>query len=172
LVTAGRLQFAVPPAGIDMEILEEGTLPAEEARVQVSKMIKEARTMADCLNLYDARDKLFEAQCLLEESNPLLRSELVKLLGLLESQHIYQSYGRSYALSMESSQDRQRFAARGDDIRLFATPRMDRYLEQAIKFHMNPMEPVPSVDHDILEEVLADLVSIASREVERLSMED
>lgn len=84
-----------------------------------------------------------------------------------------------------SLRDLQRFAARRADhrsfdphdpnsvnTRLFTTPRMVMYMEQANKFIRDPTFPVPSVDDDVMKEVLADLIDITSREVERLSMED
>ncbi|KAF2299753.1 hypothetical protein GH714_003072 [Hevea brasiliensis] len=136
----------------------------EETRLLTASMIKEARAMADSNKLEDARDKLVEAQNSLEdvddESNPLiemLRSELQQLLKLMKSQEIYNKQGRPFALSSETSHDRQRFASRGDveSLRLFSTPRMDKYLEQAKSFDEDPSKPLPSVDDDVKEELAA-----------------
>jgi hypothetical protein len=136
----------------------------EEARLKTVTMIKAARQMADGKNLGDARDKLSEAQNALddveEQSSPLLdmlRAELSQLVDLMQSQDVYEKQGRPYALSSETSHDLQRFAARGDivDMRLFATPRMNKYLEQAQRFDEDPKAPLPSVDEDVKEELAA-----------------
>lgn len=76
-------------------------------------------------------------------SNEMAKSlvvELKQFRGHMVSQHEYNMQGRAYALASISSHERQRFTARGgvDHVRLFATPRMDKYLEQAVKFHKNP----------------------------------
>lgn len=169
--TSGRL-FDAPPATLTVRrtgtaVPEDDKPPevqTEETRLQTAKMIKEARTMADGKNLGDARDKLVEAQNALEDvieqSNPLvdmLRTELQQLLKLMKTQDTYEKQGRPYALSSETSHDRQRFAARGDieGMRLFATPRMDKYLEQAKRFDEDPTMPLPSVDDDVKEEIAA-----------------
>lgn len=137
----------------------------EENRVRTAQMMKEARVMADEKKLEDAQEKLVEAENLLEdvvdESNPLiemLKSELQQLLKLMKSQDIYEKKGRSFALSSETSHNRQRFATRGDveNLRLFATPRMDTYLEQAKSFDEDPSKPLPTVDDDVKQELAAD----------------
>ncbi|KAI8548792.1 hypothetical protein RHMOL_Rhmol07G0301500 [Rhododendron molle] len=137
----------------------------EENRVRTAQMMKEARVMADEKKLEDAQEKLVEAENLLEdvvdESNPLiemLKSELQQLLKLMQSQEIYEKQGRSFALSSETSHNRQRFATRGDveNLRLFATPRMDTYLEQAKSFDEDPSKPLPTVDDDVKQELAAD----------------
>ncbi|CAL5440764.1 unnamed protein product [Camellia sinensis] len=131
----------------------------EENRLRTAQMIKESRVMADDKKLDGALKKLAEAQSLLEnvvndESNPLiemLKSELQQMSRLMKTQEIYEKQGRPFALSSETSHNRQRFAARGDDpkeLRLFATPRMDAYLEQAKSFDEDPSKPPPSVDED------------------------
>ncbi|CAL5337299.1 unnamed protein product [Camellia sinensis] len=139
----------------------------EENRLRTAQMMKEARVMADDQKLGNARDKLVEAQNLLEdvvndESNPLiemLKSELQQIKRLMKSQEIYEKQGRTYALSSETSHNRQRYAARGDDVekvRMFSTPRMDAYLEQAKSFDEDPSKPLPSVDEDEKQELAAD----------------
>ncbi|KAL7248030.1 hypothetical protein ACSBR2_002848 [Camellia fascicularis] len=139
----------------------------EENRLRTAQMMKEARVMADDKKLGNAREKLVEAQNLLEdvvidESNPLiemLKSELQQIKRLMKSQEIYEKQGRPFALSSETSHNRQRFAARGDDVeklRLFATPRMDAYLEQAKSFDEDPSKPLPSVGEDEKQELAAD----------------
>ncbi|KAL7265161.1 hypothetical protein ACSBR1_003008 [Camellia fascicularis] len=139
----------------------------EENRLQTAQMMKDARVMADDQKLGNARDNLVEAQNLLEdvvndESNPLiemLKSELQQIKRLMKSREIYESQGRPFALSSETSHNRQRFAARGDDVeklRLFATPRMDAYLEQAKSFDEDPSKPLPSVSEDEKQELATD----------------
>ncbi|GAB2211352.1 hypothetical protein Droror1_Dr00024661 [Drosera rotundifolia] len=140
----------------------------EENRLRTARMMKEARDMADVNKLADAQKKLVDAQNKLEdavddESNypliQMLKSELRQLLRLMQSKEIYEKRGRPFALSSETSHDRQRFAARGDDpeeLRLFATPRMDTYLEQARSFDEDPSQPLPTVDEDLEQELAAD----------------
>lgn len=169
----GAKLFNAPPATLtvrrtDMAALEDDQpapeVQTEEARLKTVTMIKAARTMAEGKNLGDARNKLVEAQNALEDvveqSSPLvdmLRTELKQLLKLMKSKDVYEKQGRPYMLSSETSHDRQRFAARGDieSMRLFTTPRMDKYLEQAKKFDKDPTAPLPSVDEDVKEEVAA-----------------
>ncbi|KAF7005636.1 hypothetical protein CFC21_020745 [Triticum aestivum] len=145
-------------------------LQREEARLRTRRMINEAITMADGEDVLAAQCKLVEAQSMLDEqSNPLLRAELQKLLEHFQTSDEYLWRGSMYAFSSCSSHDRQRFTARGHDaetMRLFATQRMDEYLEQAKKFHMDPTKPLPSVDDDVEEEVAALLINVASREEE------
>ncbi|KAL7264965.1 hypothetical protein ACSBR1_002842 [Camellia fascicularis] len=139
----------------------------EENRLRTAQMIKESRIMADDKKLDGALEKLVEAQSFLEnmvndESNPLigmLKSELQQMSRLVKQQEIYENQGRPFALSSETSHNRQRFAARGDDpkeLRLFATPRMDEYLEQAKSFDEDPRKPLPSVDEDEKQERAAE----------------
>ena len=83
--------------------------------------------------LLDAQHKLVEAQ------NMLLRTELQELL---ETPETYEKQGRPYTLPSESSHIWQRFVTRGrniENMRLLATPRMDKYLEQASKFLNEPL---------------------------------
>ncbi|GMP50284.1 hypothetical protein CsSME_00016964 [Camellia sinensis var. sinensis] len=139
----------------------------EENRLRIAQMIKESRVMADDKKRDGALEKLAEAQSLLEnvvndESNPLigmLKSELQQMSKLMEPKEIYEKQGRPFALSLETSHNRQRFAARGDDpkeLRLFATPRMVAYLEQAKSFDKDPRKPLPSVDEDEKQELAVD----------------
>ncbi|KAL5564514.1 hypothetical protein UlMin_027678 [Ulmus minor] len=144
---------------------ERDEVTIEENRLRTARTIKEARNMADKQELDAAKDMIVEAQSMLddvvEEPNPLiemLKSELNQLLKLMKSQTIYEKEGRPFALSSETSHDRQRFAARGnvEKIRLFATPRMDTYLEQAKLFDEDPSKPPPTVDEDVEKELAAD----------------
>ncbi|EEF42592.1 protein binding protein, putative [Ricinus communis] len=150
--------ITVRRSGTSLDQEEKPEVLTEETRLRTARMIKEARVMADDSKLDDARDKLVEAQNSLEdvvdESNPLvqtLSSELQQLLKLMKSQEIYEKQGRPFALSSETSHDRQHFALRGnmESLRLFATPCMDKYLEQAKSFDEDPNKPLPSVDDDV-----------------------
>ncbi|KAF7092565.1 hypothetical protein CFC21_095037 [Triticum aestivum] len=146
---------------------------AEMARRQHAGAIGEARQMADGKNLEEARYKLADAQNALEDIVlndgeklvGMLRAELQQLLDLMETQELYEAEGRPYALASETSHGRQRYAARGGDmdaVRLFATPRMDTYLEQAKKFEEDPTAPLPSADDDAKEEMAANPLAAIS----------
>ncbi|XP_044959481.1 E3 ubiquitin-protein ligase WAV3-like [Hordeum vulgare subsp. vulgare] len=149
------------------------TVLAEMARRQHAGAIGEAREMADGKKLEDARYKLSDAQNALEDIVlndgeklvGMLRAELQQLLDLMETQELYEAEGRPYALASETSHGRQRYAARGGDmdaVRLFATPRMDTYLEQAKKFEEDPTAPLPSADDDVKEEMAANPIAAIS----------
>jgi uncharacterized protein YegL len=146
---------------------------AEMARRQHAEAIGEARVLADEKNLDEARYKLADAQNALEDIVlddgqklvGMLRAELLQLLELMESQDLYEAKGRPYALASETSHGRQRYAARGGDmdaVRLFATPRMDAYLEQAKQFEKNPTAPLPSADDDVKQEIAANPLAAIS----------
>ncbi|KAL5538364.1 hypothetical protein UlMin_046298 [Ulmus minor] len=147
---------------------EREEVKIEENRLGTAQKMKDARIMADDKKLDDAQNKIVEAKSSLEgavdDSNLLiemLKSELQQLSELMKSQIIYEEQGRPFALSSETSHDRQRFAARGDveKLRLFATPRMDKYLEQAKSFNEDPSKPLPTVDEDVKQELAADPLS-------------
>uniref|UniRef100_A0A0D9Z8N8 VWFA domain-containing protein n=1 Tax=Oryza glumipatula TaxID=40148 RepID=A0A0D9Z8N8_9ORYZ len=137
----------------------------EMARRRHAESIREVRSMADGKELERARTRLVEAQNKLEDvldqANPMvdmLREELLQLLRLMETQEAYERAGRAYAVSSLASHDRQRFAARVDaeGVRLFATPRMDAYLEQARRFDEDPGgAALPSAEEDVRQEVAA-----------------
>uniref|UniRef100_A0ACD5ZQH2 Uncharacterized protein n=1 Tax=Avena sativa TaxID=4498 RepID=A0ACD5ZQH2_AVESA len=148
---------------------------AEMARRDHAGAIGEAREMADRKKLDDARYRLADAQNALEDVvTPddggrklvgMLRAELLQLLDLMETQELYEVEGRPYALASETSHGRQRYAARGGDmdaVRLFATPRMDAYLKQAMKFEEDPTAPLPSADDDVKEEIAANPLAAIS----------
>lgn len=159
---ATPVTLAVKRSGKIVDQQERPEVKNEQTRLFTASMIKEARVMADSKNLDDARDMLVKAQNALEdvEDNPLiemLRSELLQLLKLMKTQDIYDKQGRPFALSSEISHARQRFAARGDgeSLRMFSTPRMDKYLEQAKSFDEDPSKPPPTADEDVKEEIAA-----------------
>ncbi|KAM0832140.1 hypothetical protein ACQ4PT_065080 [Festuca glaucescens] len=128
----------------------------ELARRDHADLIGEASTM----DPVGARDKLEggrKALDNLEESNPMvgiLKTEADQLRKLTEPPNLYDTQGRPYARSSKTSHDRQRMASRGDvqDVRPFATPLMDKYLEQAKKFQEDPTMPLPSLDDDVRDE--------------------
>ncbi|XP_030508601.2 probable E3 ubiquitin-protein ligase EDA40 [Cannabis sativa] len=175
--TGGKL-FRVTPQRVNIrrketlvEETEKEDVMMEDNRLFVAKTMKEARSMANDKRLEEARDKIVDAQNMLEdgvafvdESSPnysmveMLRFELQQLSRLMKSEDIYEKQGRPFLLSSETSHDRQRFASRGDvdRMRLFATPRMNSYLEQAKAFDEDPTKPLPNADDDLKEELEAD----------------
>ncbi|RLN30919.1 uncharacterized protein C2845_PM05G08230 [Panicum miliaceum] len=151
---------------------------AEIARRQHAEAIKQARLLADDGLLDDARSKLVDAQKALDsivlddggkKLVSSLRAELAQLIKLMETKEIYEAQGRAYALASETSHGRQRYSARGgdedSDVRLFATPRMDTYREQAKNFEKDPTAPVPTADEDVKQEILANPISAVSTEL-------
>ncbi|KAF2300386.1 hypothetical protein GH714_012745 [Hevea brasiliensis] len=104
---------------------ERSEVKNEETRLLTASMMKEARVMADSNKLDDARDKLVEAQNSLEDVDDESNPLIEMLRGDIEC------------------------------LRLFATPCMDKYLEQAKSFDEDPSKPLPSVDDDVKEELAA-----------------
>jgi hypothetical protein len=156
-----------------------GTTPELEAellRRQHAVSIRTGRLLADDQKLGAARARLQKAQRelegVLEETNPMvavLRTELQPAAAdrLHEIRGLVQDKGQTLRGALaELSHAHQRFAARGvnDGVRLFATPRVDAYLEQARKFaeesrtptHLCPPQmrtprtptPLPTADTD------------------------
>ncbi|KAF2323874.1 hypothetical protein GH714_002853 [Hevea brasiliensis] len=118
---ANPATITVRRTGKFAEQQERPEVKIEETRLRIVNVIKEARKMAEKNELRNARDKLVEAQNSLgdvdDKSNPMvemLASELQQLLKMMESQKIYEKQGRPFALSSETSHDRQRFTTRGD----------------------------------------------------------
>lgn len=153
---------------------------AEIARRNHAKAIKDARELADADDLDEARYKLVDAQNALEDivldrlqdgQNLVnaLRAELVQLIKYMETKQLYNDKGKAYALASETCHGRQRYAARGgdgdDDVRLFTTPRMDTYREQAKNFEKDPSAPVPTADEDVKQEVAANPLAAISTEL-------
>lgn len=129
----------------------------EANRLQAAMMMKEARILADNDDLKMAVLYLRRAENMLENVNIndsviyILKDEVQELLRLMQSHEIYRSIGRPFALSSEISHERQRFAERGDTekLRLFPTPRMDEYHQQAKSF---PSKPIPTKSEDLKKE--------------------
>jgi hypothetical protein len=153
---------------------------AEIARRNHADAIRQARLLADAGELEEARYKLVDAQNALEDIVldrledgqklvSALRAELVELIKLMETKQLYNDKGKAYALASETCHGRQRYAARGgdgdDDVRLFATPRMDTYREQAKNFEKDPTAPVPTADEDVKKEVAANPLAAVSTEL-------
>ncbi|KAF8692274.1 hypothetical protein HU200_039882 [Digitaria exilis] len=142
-------------------------LQAELARRAEAEAIRKARLLADAGNLDGARYTLVNAleDVVLSDGQKLLRAELVQVVKLMDSKVMYESKGRAYALVSEASHGRQRYACRGgedDDVRLFSTPRMDSYLEQAKSFEKDPTVTVASADEDVKKEVEANPLAAIS----------
>lgn len=149
----------------DDEDGEEDEVVVEGTRVETAKMMKDARELADNKKMDDAKKVLDNAQNMLDNVQvddtrllEMLKREVGQLLAYLQKPDLYIKHGRSFALSSELSHDRQRFAARGDieKLRLFSTPRMDAYQEQAKTFIKDPTKPVPTVEEDEKKEIAAD----------------
>ncbi|KAL8110310.1 E3 ubiquitin-protein ligase WAVH1-like [Apium graveolens] len=137
----------------------------EASRIQTAQMMKESRILADQEKFDAAKNKIVDAQNLLEDieidgTNSLieiLKAELQQFLIFLQSPEMYKKSGRAYALSSELSHERQRHAAKGDAENtpaMFATPRMEAYKKQSESFEKG--EPVPTAAEDAKEEALAD----------------
>ncbi|CAO2045478.1 unnamed protein product [Urochloa humidicola] len=144
-------------------------LQAELARRQQTATVFEAWLFVDLglgpRGLDQARYKLVAAQNTLEdilldngkEMVGMLRAELRPLLALMLMKKIedYHAKGVPYVFASKTSHVKQRFAARGDDInaiRLYSTPRMDTYLQQARQFEKDPNRLLPTADEDTKSE--------------------
>jgi len=155
VITMNRSGRAPDPA-------DESTKPpqvqAEHVRQRHVGWIREAKEKADQHKMEDAWSILAEALNKLAEAakklvDPMLdmlRNELLKMLELFRTWDTYRNGGQAFAAAAISSHDQQRISARGDaeKIRIFATPRMDTYLEQA----KQPDKEIKSADEDIMDE--------------------
>ncbi|PON44992.1 von Willebrand factor, type A [Parasponia andersonii] len=138
-------------------------LTVEKTRIWTAQTITKAIEAAEDNNLEMAKKKLNEAQTLINKVDfpnaliEMLKFEVQQLLRLWKTEHTYKAHGYSFALSSETSHNRQRYATRGDaGVRLYSTPRMDKYLKEAKLFHRNPNNSLPTVDEDEKEELAAD----------------
>lgn len=151
------------------ELQQKDEVIIEESRLQTAEMMKEARVMADDDDLDGAKNKILTAQSMLDDVNieggvkmlEMLKQELDQFMAYLQSPEMYKKRGRAFALSSELSHARQRFAARGDmdKLSLFSTPRMDAYQQQAKSFDKDPEKPVPTVEEDEKQDIVADPLS-------------
>ncbi|KAF7056452.1 hypothetical protein CFC21_063855 [Triticum aestivum] len=156
-----------PSSPVDAGAVENRSVLAEEVRRMHADTINAASLLADDERLEEARERIADAQNAVEDIVLLdlddgekmvnaLRAELLQLLAFMESQEIYNERGHPYALATVTSHGRQRTAARGDEgevMCLYATPRMNAYLEQAKRFEENPKEPMPTADDDVEGEI-------------------
>ncbi|TVU17995.1 hypothetical protein EJB05_34063 [Eragrostis curvula] len=148
---------------------QDDSSPSDKREVRIelgrqnhARLISDARVMVDAGNQAGALLALQEAQNKLEDLPQqaammvdMLRVELVELITLVNQG--LTSECLAYALAAESSHACQRFASRGDAkaVRLFCTPRMDTYLDQATKFAVEPEAPLPTDGDDVKTELAA-----------------
>lgn len=160
------ISATVKRTGTFKELKQKDEVIIEESRLEATKMMKQARVMADENNMKGAKDKIITAQSMLEDVDiegsvkilEMVKQELDQFMAYLQSPELYKKHGRAFALSSELSHDRQRFAARGDLEKpaAFSTPRMDAYREQAKSFDKDPTKPVPTVEEDQKQDIAAD----------------
>lgn len=161
-----NISATVKRTGTFKKLEQKPEVIIEESRVEATKMMKEAREMADNNNMKGAKNKIVTAQNMLEDVDiegsvkilEMLKQELDQFMAYLQSPELYKTHGRAFALSSELSHDRQRFAARGDMEKpgAFSTPRMEAYQEQAKSFDKDPTKPVPTVEEDQKKDIAAD----------------
>ncbi|KAJ4819084.1 inter-alpha-trypsin inhibitor heavy chain-like protein [Rhynchospora pubera] len=146
---------------VEVTAEQQQTLPdvrAEDIRLRIVRIMKQATEDADSKNLDSARDKLIrgiksptgfskeevggssskqkeDVGALWAQLNGELkydlRAQLEELLELMESQYIYERKGRAFAYSLLSSHNAQRPAGRGYNMEKFATPQMCDFLLEA-----------------------------------------
>lgn len=125
---------------------EQQALPevrAEEVRLLIAEVTKQAIADADKENLDGAQDKLTNGLKTLryagiEKWKGELRAELQELIDLMSTRALYEKRGRPFAYSLLISLTTQRQTARGyniDKCQLFATPTMQEFLQEAKKLH-------------------------------------
>ena len=181
--SAGSLQFVAPPETLTVwrANMDELPLPMELHMEEVRLLMARTMMWPVVEDELKSQNMLKAIQSMLEDvelGDPLLRIEMLELMELCKTEETCKEHCRAYAYaySSESSHYRQRFTMRGRNmemLRLFATPRMDMYLEQAKKFHDDPTTPLPSADDDLEEEIGAHPIHVASREeeIKRLSLD-
>ncbi|XBI51167.1 hypothetical protein VPH35_033722 [Triticum aestivum] len=181
--SAGSLQFVAPPETLTVwrANMDELPLPMELHMEEVRLLMARTMMWPVVEDELKSQNMLKAIQSMLEDvelGDPLLRIEMLELMELCKTEETCMEHCRAYAYaySSESSHYRQRFTMRGRNmemLRLFATPRMDMYLEQAKKFHDDPTTPLPSADDDLEEEIGAHPIHVASREeeIKRLSLD-
>ncbi|CAM0948548.1 unnamed protein product [Alopecurus aequalis] len=216
--SSGRVEHVVPVETLTVwrtgaeEVSQEEVTPAEfqmeEDRLRTTQMMedhnmrlsvpikKKKKTILSRLwssDKHEEEAQHMQVQAQNMQVDPLLKIELMQFLADCRTPRLYEELGRSYLLSSRSSHGRQRFAARGnsESMRLFATPRMDMYLdqakrfikyldvrlEQAKRFIQYPEVRLPSTDQDDVASSEHPMIyDAASREEElrvlRLTVED
>ncbi|CAN6237859.1 unnamed protein product [Urochloa humidicola] len=164
-----QVRRSLNPTGAKGSSSRARKLQAELARRQHTVTVFEAWLLVELglgpRGLDKARYKLVAAQNTLEdivlddgkEMTGMLRAELQPLLSLMLMRpiEVYHAKGVPYVFASKTSHVKQRFAARGDDIdvmRLYATPRMDTYLQQVRQFEKDPNKLLPNADDDAKNE--------------------
>jgi len=132
---------------------ENEEVEAEERRVRTASSMKAARLSADNKELEKARKYLVDAKTLLSDGDATLIAQLDQLFHLMVSQQIYDMTGRVFALALEASHEAQRAttftSANAFKVRMFNTPLMDQFIEQAGSFDRNPeLYVVPTEEMD------------------------
>ncbi|XP_074290836.1 E3 ubiquitin-protein ligase WAVH1-like [Silene latifolia] len=147
---------------------ESDKLKAEILRIETLETIESAIEKAEKRDFVNATKLLTDAQGALDDAEfeepnasiDALKQEVDLMLEYMQDGDIYEKKGRPFAMCSRTSHGRQRFAGRGDDVknvRSFATPRMDTFLEQAEAFENNPdPNTVTSVEEDEKVEASAD----------------
>ncbi|XP_078166130.1 E3 ubiquitin-protein ligase WAV3-like [Carex rostrata] len=123
----------------DEELLAPPEVRAEEVRLLIAELIKEATDNAEKNDLASAQQNLSEGLETLEKQDveqlkATLSNELNELKRLMETKKTYDKEGRPFANSLLISLATQRQAARGEDIsqfQLFSTPAMQQLLKEA-----------------------------------------
>jgi hypothetical protein len=159
--------LTVQRTGARLKEKNPAELQMEEARLKMVDLIREAIRMPR-VGMWDEpgmSSKINEATR--AAKNGILRAEANQLYNLTEPEFKRSCdwEGCHYARSSQTSHGWQRYAARGIDIetmRLFATTRMDMYLEQAKKFHREPTMMLPSEDDDLKEEQAINAAKLAA----------
>ncbi|KAI3921536.1 hypothetical protein MKW98_013470 [Papaver atlanticum] len=125
---------------------------AEEKRIRTARKMKDARLSADKKELEEARECLVAAKILLSEVDAILIAQLDQLFHFMVSQETYDIKGRAFALALEESHETQRATTFTSDnafkVRMFNTPLMDQYVEQADSFNGNYDYEVPTEEED------------------------
>jgi hypothetical protein len=157
--------LTVQRTGARLKEKKPAELQMEEARLKMVDLIREAIRMPPDMWDTPGRDsKLWQAMS--AAKNAIHRAEAYQLCKLDgRGPYDWEWEGCHYASSSQTSHGWQRYAARGTDIatmRLFATTRMDMYLEQAKKFHREPTMVLPTEDDDLKEELAINAAKLAA----------
>jgi len=144
LIQIQRTPHPAAPAGDRHSNTSSVVVVLELARRKHAETIRAVRQLADAGNLDVAKDTVMDAlngleNIMVEEEGQKLvvdnlRDELRQLLALMDNKDLYSQRGHPYALACETSHAHQRFAAKGDNSRSFATYRMDNHRDEAIQF--------------------------------------
>lgn len=155
---SGTKSIYVTGKGISA-VEENEEVLAEERRLRTASLMKEAKSLADKKKLEEARAKLVHAKKKLSEGDATLIAQLDQLFHFMVSQETYDTKGHAFVLALEASHGAQRATTfTGDNafkVRMFNTPLMDQFVEQAVSFNKNPEEyKVPTEEEDRLKVAL------------------